>query len=153
MIKTWWNKRVKREQTMLLTLVAVLIGVLIYTLIPTGTQQTSTANWQQQQKELKQVAQLAEQISNLRQRGAQLKHPITLLSIQQNLNHAGLDHYVNETDMGTHRITLQFKSVPFDDLAQWLTELTQSTTTHIESWETKRGASPGLVDSRIVLII
>jgi type II secretory pathway component PulM len=151
MINHWWNGRDKREQRMLLALAVIIVGFLIYLFFSASPTTEDTVSWKQQRTQVTKIAELEQQIIALKQRGAHIKHATTPVSIQKSLEKSGLNQYLTATDLGSNSMALQLKSVPFDDLARWLTHLTQSTTAHLTHWKTTRLNNPGLVNSHIQL--
>jgi type II secretory pathway component PulM len=89
----------------------------------------------------------------LRESGAHIRQPATYALIEQSLNKSGLQHFVSGTDLGSKSIALQFQSVPFDNLADWLTDLSQSSTTHIIRWSATRLKNSGVVSAEVKLSI
>jgi type II secretory pathway component PulM len=151
MILSSWRARPKREKKMLIILVCVIVLSSIYALVNRESSVTHSIDWREQRVTLQQVALLDQQIHALRQQGAQIKQVATPALIEKLLNQAGLYRYVSRTDLSNHRLSFEFKSIPFDDLASWLTTLTRSTTVKISHWQSQRLANPGLVTATVEL--
>ena len=154
MISNWWNKREKREKKMLSILAIfflLLVGYELLSIKSIGPSKTEI--WKQQRSDLLAASQLEKQIVHLKQAGAHSKRPATQASIQRSLKMSGLQPFLTATDLGNHSLSLQFDSVPFDQLSAWLTQLTQTTTVQLQNWSAKRLEKTGTVSTKITLVI
>lgn len=155
MVINWWNKREKREKTLLSVMVAAFFLFISYEVIdhlPASTPSVQL-NLAQQQQELKTASLLVNQITALRARGAVPFHPASAALIKQSLASSGLQSFVTESHINNKTAQITFKSVPFDQLATWLSTLTQGSPIKIKHWSSTRLKNDGLVSAAIKLSI
>lgn len=154
MIINWWSKREKREKTLLSVLLGFILLVACFEFV-SGDSSTMTpskqSSWEQKKKDLILAYQLEDQILLLQQKGAHIRQPANKHFIQKSLKKNKMQHFLTAIAFSKKQVTLTFDAVPFDQLADWLSELTASSTAHIAHWSATRLASKGVVSAVVEL--